>query len=86
MPDRMYNVAEMLRKARELKKKASFGSAEEHYFERECYKWENELMANNINLSEIDSFEFAVQHKAYDHTPALQMQAEELYLSSFRQD
>ena len=86
MPDRMYNVAEMLRKARELKMKAPFGSVEEHYFERECYKWENELMANNINPTEIDSFEFKVQHKAFDHTPAIQRQAEEMYLSSFKQN
>lgn len=84
MPDRMYNVAVMLRKARDLKKKAPFGRAEEHYFERECYKWENELMSNNINPTEIDSFEFAVQHKAFDHTPALQIQAEKLYLSTFK--
>ena len=84
MPDRMYNVAQMLRKARELRLKAPYGSAEEHYFERECYKWENELMANNINPTEIDTFEFDVQHKAYDHTPELQLQAEQLYLSSFK--
>ena len=86
MADRMYNVAQMLREARDLKLKAPYGSEERHYFERECYKWENELMANSINPTDIDTFEFKVQHKAFDSTPALQLQAEQLYLSTFKSD
>jgi hypothetical protein len=82
MADRMYNVAQMLLKARQFRNEAQYGSAERKYFDRECYKWENELMSNNINPDSIESFEFKVQHGFFDDYPALALQAQELYLSS----
>lgn len=62
MKDRLGNVADMLMSARELRNKAPIGSEEYHYFQRECYKWENELMANNVNPSDIHSFDFMMAH------------------------
>lgn len=63
MMDRLGNVANMLYKARSLRDQAEHGSEEKHYFERECYKWENELMSNGINPSDIESYDFFIQHQ-----------------------
>ena len=62
MKDRLGNVADMLNQAIKLRNTAT-SREEEHYFEREVYKWKNELMANNINPSDIDSYDFAIKHQ-----------------------
>ena len=74
MADRLYNVAEMLKDCYSLRNKAT-SENERHYWEREIYKWKNELMENNINPDSIDSFEFKVMHGAFSKYPALEAEA-----------
>ena len=74
MADRLFNVAEMLKDCYRLRNKAT-SDQEKHYWEREIYKWKNELMENNINPDSIDSFEFKARHGAFDNYPTLQAQA-----------
>jgi len=73
MADRMYNVAEMLKDCYHLRTVAS-SDKEREFWNREIYKWKNELMANNINPDSIDSFEFQVRHGAFSKYPALEQE------------
>lgn len=62
MKDRLGNVADMLDQAVRLREAAT-SKEEKHYFEREVYKWRNELMQNGVNPSDIDSYEFFMAHR-----------------------
>lgn len=74
MTDRIYNVAEMLKTCYGLKNKATT-ARERDYWEKEIYKWKNELMANNVNPDSIDTLKFQVEHGAFDDYPELKRQA-----------
>jgi hypothetical protein len=62
MKDRLGNVADMLDQAVRLRDTAA-SKEEKHYFEREVYKWRNELMQNGVNPSDIDSYDFFITHR-----------------------
>lgn len=62
MPDRIYNIAEMLKQAQQLRNNAPSNSAERKFFEKECYRWSSELLSNNVNPSDIYSSEFYLHH------------------------
>lgn len=74
MADRIYNVAQMLKDCYSLRNKAC-SEQERHYWEREIYKWKNELMENNVNPDSINDFEFEVKHGAFSKYPSLEEQA-----------
>ena len=62
MADRIYEVAEMLKKAQKFRNNAPADSKEKDFFAKECYMWSKELLANNINPSDIYSSEFYLHH------------------------
>ncbi len=61
MPDKIYNIADMLKQSKELRLKAETDD-ERHYFDREIYKWSNQLMSYGINPTDIYTPTFYFNH------------------------
>jgi len=80
MTDMMYAVGQMLKQSRDLALRAT-SEEERHFFDREAYMWQRELINHNINPASIDSLEFQVNHGFYDEYPLLKQQAQQILAS-----